>query len=435
MKEIAEVIQKVKETSSRNEKIAILTSASNLPGLKEVLYFVFNPYHRTNIGAKKLEKTRTDIRLKGLVNYKDIINYFTEHVTGTNVDCRQAWCFINSFNSIVESDLVYAMITKTLKIGVTENTLNKVFGENFIPKIGVMLGSPYKDNKKVKGPFIVTEKLDGHRCIIVKDKGGQITCYSRSGKVIEGLVDITISAALLPSGHVYDGECLAKGDFKNSLELRQATNSIMLGKGIKRNLTFNIFDMIPVDEFVTGRSREIAADRKKRLAVLFGQAPIGTTKYRTLSAIVDNEFIKAVPILGIANTEEDIMRFAQKIWDKEFEGVMLNTVNGYYEIKRSKQLLKVKSVESYDLPIVGFQKGSGKYSDVLGAFVVEYKGHHVEVGSGLTDEERERYWDIQDELIGVKIEIDSFGETTNQNGGISLNCPIFKGIRRDLSCK
>jgi hypothetical protein len=56
------------------------------------------------------------------------------------------------------------MVTKNLKIGITDTSLNKVYGADFIPRIGCMLGVPYSENKhKVKGPFIATEKARWHQ--------------------------------------------------------------------------------------------------------------------------------------------------------------------------------------------------------------------------------------------------------------------------------
>jgi DNA ligase-1 len=68
---------------------------------------------------------------------------------------------------------------------------------------------------------------------------------------------------------------------------------------------------------------------------------------------------------------------------------------------------------------------------MLGAFIVDYKGYRVGVGSGLSDSERKDFWQRKESLLGVKIEIDTFGETKNKDGSLSLNCAIYKGLRFD----
>jgi DNA ligase-1 len=427
MKTVAGIINAIKSTNSRTDKINIIRSNKDNEKFIKVLYFIFDPYTRTGIGAKKLEKTRHRFAYNKC-DVDSIIEYFTDNITGDNSDCSVAWNYINSVDTEIEKELVRAIVTKTLKIGVTAKTINQALGKELIRQFGVMLGSLYKDNKKVKGPYIVTEKLDGHRCIIVKDK--VTTFYSRSGKVIEGLVDIEKEVAYLPTGYVYDGECLAEGTFKGSLEQRMATNSIMLKSGEKRGVTFNIFDMVPACEFVTGKCTEKAEYRKKRLAILFGQHTTENAA-QARPRLISSRYINAVPVLGIAHTEEEVMEFAQKMWAMRKEGVMLNVLDSVYELKRSKNLLKVKDLMSVDLPIIGFQEGTGKYKGMLGAFVVNYKNFKLCVGSGLTDMQRRDYWEMQDKLLGVPIEIDTFGETKNKNGTLSLNAPIFKGLRFD----
>jgi hypothetical protein len=68
---------------------------------------------------------------------------------------------------------------------------------------------------------------------------------------------------------------------------------------------------------------------------------------------------------------------------------------------------------------------------MLGALIVEYKGHRVGVGTGITDYEREIFWKTPHNYIGKTIEIDTFGETKNKDGNLSLNCAVFKGVRYD----
>jgi len=77
-----------------------------------------------------------------------------------------------------------------------------------------------------------------------------------------------------------------------------------------------------------------------------------------------------------------IAELVTPIWKRGGEGIMLNTMEGHYEIKRSNSLLKVKYVESMDLKVVDIQEGTGKYEGMMGALVVDYKGYRVGVGSG-----------------------------------------------------
>ena len=76
-------------------------------------------------------------------------------------------------------------------------------------------------------------------------------------------------------------------------------------------------------------------------------------------------------------------------------------------------------------------EGSGKYEDAMGALVVQYTNKHGQqsylgVGSGFTDDQRRDIWNNPEKYIGRKVEIETFGESTNAAGMTSLNCPIFK---------
>ena len=83
-----------------------------------------------------------------------------------------------------------------------------------------------------------------------------------------------------------------------------------------------------------------------------------------------------------------------------------------------------------DLPIIGFENGTGKNENTLGNFVVDFKGNEVRVGSGLTDEERNRFWESREDLIGRIIEVKYKDISKDKNSGKeSLQFPVFVRLR------
>lgn len=432
MIKVAEVINLIGNTSSTNDKLYLLKKNENVPGLKEILRFIYNPYCKTGISSGKLSKALTFMPTSEEVSWQDAINYFSRNQTGSDNDLAYARTFISSVPTEIRW-LAIAIVTQDLKIGVTATSLNKVYGKDFIPKIGCMLGTLYGDvgPQKTKWPCIVTEKLDGIRRILVKEQG-VVRCYSRSGHEDTGLTEIIEEAEHLPDNCVYDGELLAKGAFKDSIALRQATNSIANSSGTKTGLTFNVFDMIPLDEFKAGKSKWDALNRKIRLGATLRDNSIIHLTDKWFEAIqcygIDQklEHIKTVPILGYIKNISEVEPIVASIWARGGEGVMLNTVTGLYEIKRSKELLKIKHTEEHVLTIVDMIEGTGKFEDMLGALVVEYKGNKLGVGSGFTDQQRQYIWDNYSVFIGTQVEIETFGESKNALGEVSLNCPIFK---------
>lgn len=437
MKEVVAAIKAIGNATG-NDKLVLLKKYEAVEGLKEILQFIYNPYCKTGISDAKLrtgiDAARTIVSPE--VSWKEAIEYFKVHQTGNSSDMLFAAHFVKSAGISYGQDamrLACAIVTQNLKIGVTATSLNKVYGNDFIPKTGCMLGTPFGDvgSDRVSWPCIVTEKLDGVRRVLIKENG---VCrfYSRSGHEDIGLTEILEEAKYLPNNFVYDGELLAAGTFKDCIAQRQATNSIANSKGKKTGLTFNIFDMVPIADFYAGRSKAPALERKIRLAATLMDKSLELIDeewfYRIQAFGIHKElkFIKPVPILGLVHNIDAATPMAEEIWRRGGEGIMLNTVSGKYEIKRSKQLLKIKHTEEVVLPVINVVEGTGKYEDSMGALVVRYKESFVGVGSGFTDDQRKDIWNNPDKYIGRKIEIETFGESVNAQGLVSLNCPIFK---------
>lgn len=443
IQKIAKAISLIQNASGTNDKKALLLKFTSLEGFKETLRFIYNPYVHTGISDKKLDKALKIVPKETSVDsisMEDVIAYLTEHNTGSDADLLYCAKFIWSVHCCYDDpyaeSLAQSLVTHNMKIGVTSTTLNAVYGKDFIPKTGCMLGTLYSDvpANKVQWPCIITEKLDGIRRVLIKDRGS-IKLFSRSGHEDTGLVDIMNAAKALPDNMVYDGELLAIGEFKDNIAHRQATNSLSACKGDKHGLCLNVFDMIPVDDFYAGLCNTSAIDRKARLAATFGDESLQYIRpddwTRMVAAFCEpgishSEFIKPVPILGLANSMEEVEPIVSKLWEQHKEGVMLNTHNGVYAIKRSKELLKIKYTTEVTLKIVDMQEGTGKFEGMLGALIVDYKGTRVGVGSGFTDAERKYIWDNYSAYIGAEVEIETFGESVNALGQVSLNCPILK---------
>lgn len=448
MNEVTKVIKAIGATSGYNDKLALLKRHASTPGLKEILKFIYNPYCKTGISDAKLNKFPVSaLDVVQNVSWKEAIEYFSRHQTGSDADVMFALHFIHSTRVQYGPDamrLACTIVTQNLKIGITATSLNNVYGKDFIPKTGCMLGTPFDDvpAHKITWPCIVTEKLDGVRRILVKENG---VCrfYSRSGHEDAGLVEILEEAKHLPDNFVYDGELLAIGNFKDCIAQRQATNSIANSKGNKTGLSFNVFDMVPIDDFYSGECKIPAADRKLRLGATLMDESIQylaedwVHRIAAFGIYEDLQFIKPVPILGVVNNIQSVEPIVDVIWKRGGEGVMLNVANGPYEIKRSKKLLKVKHVEEFVLPVVDIIEGTGKYEDAMGAIVCLYTASngaqsYVGVGSGFTDDQRRDIWNNPEKYIGLKAEIESFGESTNAQGYKSINCPIFKRFVGDV---
>ena len=120
------------------------------------------------------------------------------------------------------------------------------------------------------------------------------------------------------------------------------------------------------------------------------------------------------------NGQKTFSDMNRKALDEGYEGLMIKPINDIYESKRSHAWLKIKPFIEVTLKVTQIQEGTGKHEGKLGAFSVEGeddgKFFSLSVGSGLTDDDRERFWKAKDSLIGQLIEIRADAITQSMEG-------------------
>ena len=113
------------------------------------------------------------------------------------------------------------------------------------------------------------------------------------------------------------------------------------------------------------------------------------------------------------------------------EGIIVSIASAKWEGKRTKNCMKLKSFNDYDVLVTDVLLGDGKYKDVLGKIEVQfkYKGDIYTnfIGSGFSDFERKYYINHKDELIGKVITIKAFELTENQKDGIGFRFGTWRG--------
>ena len=121
--------------------------------------------------------------------------------------------------------------------------------------------------------------------------------------------------------------------------------------------------------------------------------------------------------------------------DRGFEGIMVKPIYGIYECKRSSLWLKVKPFIEVSLKVVDTEEGTGRNVGKLGALIVEGKDMDkfikTNVGSGLSDDNREKFWRHKQKLIGQIVEVRADAITQNQDSKDewSLRFPRFLRFR------
>jgi hypothetical protein len=137
--------------------------------------------------------------------------------------------------------------------------------------------------------------------------------------------------------------------------------------------------------------------------------------------------------LDTAEGHDIMQRYAEAAVEGGFEGIMIKSLDAPYECKRSDSWMKWKPTISVDLNIVGFEEGTGRNENRLGAIICEGDDNdrriHVNVGSGFSDTLRDEYWASRDQLLGHLVEVQADAVTQNQDGTYSLRFPRFLRFR------
>ncbi|HSQ87981.1 hypothetical protein [Romboutsia sp.] len=461
--EIVSIIEELRNTSSTNAKKAILEENIDNEGLKTILNLTYNPYKRYKI----TEGTLTGTTAEDGHTY-DNLRMLTYVLANNNINNElreKANLFLEETDEEIR-DLYKCVLLKDLKIGCNISTINKVWkgliplGETGID-IKPMLASKFDFDKPPAGEGALTEKLDGIRDSVVKSKTDNIfNLFTRQGKVIEGCLEIEMELKLLyvlleDFEIVFDGELLATGCTYEDV-YKETTKRVKNKNEIKSGLEFCIFDVLTYDEFKNKKGVTPYRERRKKLD--------------QINAIIEEQgfnFIKVLPVIYQGSDMNEMLKILDEYRLKGAEGLMYNTMDAVYEFKRSKNILKLKVMQTADLRIVGYEKTNKTFNinsallcdpltviyddeqkrileervrwvkekvlagEVLGALVVEYKGNTVKVGSGYTIEERVMLWEQRESLVGKIVEVQFFEETKNKDKKQSLRFPVYIHLRAD----
>lgn len=322
------------------------------------------------------------------------------------------------------------VIIKDLRCGISEKTLNKVLKntEWAIPVFSCQLAQDSTDRpNKLRGVKRLEPKLDGVRVLAVV-QGMNVSLFSRNGKEFANFPGIAKDIMLhraafqrnLRSGgrFVLDGEVVGES-FQHLM--KQAHRKL---DAETSGMVYNIFDVIPLDDFQRGYWN---AQQYKRFEIL-DQAR-GILPEKSSLKIVQGLEVD----LDSAEGHDIMERYAQDCVAEGFEGIMIKAVDAPYECKRSDFWMKWKPTISVDLNIVGFEEGTGRNEGRLGAIICEGDDNdrriRVNVGSGFSDALRDEYWASRNDLLGHLVEVQADAVTQNQDGTYSLRFPRFLRFR------
>jgi DNA ligase 1 len=345
-------------------------------------------------------------------------------------DQIQAMC--NRFDSDEWNTFAAAVLRRDLRAGFSETTINKVCKKTKyeIAKFSCQLATNSEGRPEMKGVKRLEPKLDGVRMLLYVTSVGVTTAFSRNGKVYENFSHIEEQVAKassafigireLEDGFVLDGEVTSDSFQALMKQARRKT------KAKAEDAVYNVFDIIPLRDFANG----------------FWNAKL-TTRLKILGKVrpwVDQmPNVDYLPHLDVdLDTEagkNQMDRYAQDSVRGGFEGIMIKEYAAPYECRRSMFWMKWKPTKTFDLTITDVEEGTGRNAGRTGALVC--KGYddgkfiQSNVGSGMSDEQRDDYWINRKVMKGQIAEVMADAVTLNADGTYSLRFPRLSRLRDD----
>ena len=433
--QIMETCNKIKSISSTNEQKEFLASIID-EDFKNFLKWEFDSSIVSGLSDKKINKVFADDMFDDgdwstcdAKTIFDVFKYLENHKTGTDSDIRTVqWYRKQICKNDEEVEFFNRVVTKDLPLGCDVKILNSVW-KGLIPIFSVGLCDVYYKNLKlVDGTedFILDSKTDGCRCVAIKENGN-VRLVSRQGKSWFGMVEIENALKESPYDNiVFDSEItiLNPQNYPSKDVYKMTTKIVSTKDEEKHGLQLNCFDYMTLDEWNKQESKYPCIERKSQLEEIIKN--------------INSPYLVYVENLYVGHDVNKIEEFMSGIVrEKDMEGLVLKFCLSKYEWKRSKNWLKIKQMDELDAYIVGYTEGKNQLSNMLGTFVCEidhptFGKLHFDCGSGYSLDERKRFWEEKDNLIGRVISVQYFEQTINEDTQVkSLRFPVFLELKEE----
>ena len=415
------VLQELEADNSRLKKEAIIKRESDADNVRFFNGVCMALDGFRTFGVQKVPVSNKDGTGITQTEFDDVLRQLEDRTLTGNAmkDVIQDLCDRSKMEEW--NDWYRRILIKDLRCGMTHKTVNK-FSRYKVPVFDCMLATDSaKHEKKMTGEMIVEPKLDGVRVIVICDVDkDEVTLFSRNGKELLNFPEINKQfdemLDQMSESMVFDGEVMSD-DFQTLMrEIHRK------GGAKTKDAKLNLFDCMPLEDFMAGGCDGDIMTRKTMLEKFEFGPNINLVEYVKMN-------------LSEPDGQKQFADYNKLCIDRGFEGIMVKPVGGIYECKRSTGWLKVKPFIEVSLKVVDVEEGTGRNAGKLGALVVEGKDMDkfikTNVGSGLTDTDRETFWKAKEKLIGQIVEVRADAITQNQEttDEWSLRFPRFLRFR------
>ena len=407
---IDEILQLLKDTPSSNEKLKILKEEKNNKLLKRTLKYGIDPmmpFHVVKVPKTESRNVNEDETARWESFFA--VSYMCSRRTYTGNLAIEKLAEV--FSTVTESEerWMRKILKKHLAIGVSTKTVKKAFPD-LIQTFELSLANKFNQTRlQGLSEVAIEPKLDGIRCFSIVDDG-DVKMFARSGKLITNF-ESTLAPQLSKLGDgCYDGELMGN-DFTSLM--RQAYRK----EKVDTSQTYlALFDFLSLEEWRERESKTSCEDRFEELLDRLNE-----------DDDIDLNLLRPVERDMIDADYNTIKDYHDEYVKEGYEGAMIKDPAAPYKFGRGWEVMKFKDFHDVDLPIKGFEEGTGKHEGKLGAIVVEHKGVTVKVGSGFSDELREQIWNDKKSFTNRIVEI-RYQEVTEDG---SLRFPTFVCFRND----
>jgi DNA ligase-1 len=438
---IQQMVSDVNEVNATNEKIERLRK---YPQLKPFLRLLYDPLQTTGVTSDQLTKyaqkkkppTSGKKAKPSVIQENDLVQLI-EKLYRRDYSGNEAKDVVLDFinRNYAHKDLIYKIIDKDLETRMDVKQINKSF-PNLIAEFSCALAKDFTDaqsyfEKNQDKTWFISRKYDGVR-VIVKVENGKVCAYSRNGNRLPALAPLEELVAskvseMTDKSFVLDGEICVVDDQGNE-DFTKSVSQAKRKSVRMENFKYYMFDFLTLNEFETGESKSILSDRLGQLKSF--------VKHMNHPRLVN---VEMVPY-----TDENLKTYQKLADDGKWEGLMVR-LDTAYKGKRSNDILKMKKFYTEEYKVVDYevgpmriinnQTGLEETIQTLKSVIIEHKENKVNVGSGFSLDERRKYYENPDLIVGKIIGVRYFEESSDKDGKLSLRFPTFianYGNKRDV---
>lgn len=433
LSEAIKILDALRSTSSRNEKLDLLTSHADNKYLKRCFELTTNPLITFGIkidAKKKFRKVKAQLKPQSAWNALESLldSLSKRELTGKAAEeaCSKLLA------QLPKSFQIWAIriINRNLDCGVKEGTYTRVW-EDMENGWGVPLAEKaYDKNGNILEDLITfpcygEPKFDGFNISSPHPgkkyklkfllKGQKFYALSR-GQIHYPILDplVKILYKHIPKDKFVCGEAYAiwrPGD-EDKYTSPWGKAATMLRSGMtptgfqpdkvskevrelfKRDFQLWLFEYASNSFYMEEHGYEDPTPKRKRRALT-----------KKLVKAIDSKYIKLSPCVTLRNMRE-LKAYYKECLDKGFEGIMIKDMDAPLKNERNTYMLKLKPDKVIDGIIVRVKRGNGKnnkWAGALDVYITKYK--KVVSCNVRTDKQRKEFWETKKDMVGVQCEV------------------------------